>query len=153
MYAKPARRVRGFTLLEMVVFIVIVSVALAGVMTVLNLTSQGSADPIQPKQAMLVAEAMLEEIQLKPYNNPSGGYSGADRAQFDDIVDYSGYTSTGVYSLDNLATPIPGLTAYNVAVTVSAETTIQSAPGRSITVTVTVGGNSYSLSAYRFNYD
>jgi MSHA pilin protein MshD len=147
-----------------VVFIVIVSVALAGVMTVLNLTSKGSADPVQPKQAMLVAEAMLEEIQLKPYCDPDTVTPGspatcgvhtteASRDLYDDIVDYSGYTSTGVFSLDNLGTAVPGLTAYNVAVAVSAETTIQSAPGRSITVTVSVGGNSYSLSAYRFNYD
>lgn len=144
---------RGFTLIEMIVFIVIVGVALAGVLSVLNITAARSADPVQPKQAMLVAESMLEEVLLKPYNNPSGGYSGADRAQFDDIADYASYSSTGAYSLDNLTTAISGLESYNVAVSVGAETIIQSAACRLVTVTVSIGTNNYPLSAYRCNYE
>jgi MSHA pilin protein MshD len=157
---------RGFTLIEMIVFIVIVGVALAGVLTVLNVAVKSSADPIQPKQAMLIAESMLEEIQLKPYCDPDTVVVGtpatcgvhtteASRALYDDILDYDGYATTGVYSLDNLVTPVAGLENYNVSVSVGAEATIQGAPARLITVTVTVGvgGNSYSLSSYRFNYD
>jgi MSHA pilin protein MshD len=149
---------RGFTLIEMIVFIVIVGVALAGVLSVLNITAARSADPVQPKQAMLVAESMLEEVLLKPYNNPMGGYAAAcpgtcDRAQFDDIADYASYSSTGAYSLDNLTTAISGLGSYNVAVSVSTETSIQSAACRLVTVTVSIGTNSYPLSAYRCNYE
>lgn len=159
------RRRSGFTLIEMIIFIVIVGVALAGVLTVFNITARSSADPIQPKQALLVAEAMLEEILLKPYCDPdtfvrttSPSPCGvhtieATRDLYDDVLDYDGYSSTGVYSLDNLATSVTGLGDYNVVVVVSAETTVQSATGRAITVTVSVGGNSYALSAYRFNYD
>lgn len=154
----PGSYGKGFTLIELIVFIVIVGVALVGVLSVLNITAKSSADPIQPKQAMLVAEAMMEEILFKPYTNPSGGYVAAcpgacDRAQFDNVFDYDKYSSTGVYSLNDLTTPVVGLTSYNVAVAVAAETTIQGATGRLVTVTVSVGGNSYALSAYCFNYD
>jgi MSHA pilin protein MshD len=152
---------KGFTLIELIVFIVIVSVALAGLLAVFNITTKASADPIQPKQAILVAESMLEEILLKAYANPAGGYPAAcpatcDRAQFDDVSDYHNYSSTGVYSLDNLTTPVAGLTAYNVAVSVAAASvtaTGNSLAGLRITVTVTVGGNTYTLAGYRFNYD
>lgn len=152
---------RGFTLIELIVFIVIVSVALVGLLAVFNVATRASADPIQPKQAILVAESMLEEILAKPYANPAGGYAAAcpatcDRAQFDDVGDYNGYSSTGVYSLDNLTTPVAGLTAYNVAVSVAAASvtaTGNSLAGLRITVTVTVGGNSYALTGYRFDYD
>ena len=62
-----SRRQRGFTLIELTVFIVIVSVALAGVLTVLNVTAKSSADPMIRKQALAVAEAVLEEVMLQPF--------------------------------------------------------------------------------------
>jgi MSHA pilin protein MshD len=152
---------RGFTLIELIVFIVIVGAALAGVLTVLNITAKSSADPIQPKQAMLVAESMVEEILLKPYTNPTGGYPAncpgtCDRSRFDDVSDYNNYASVGVYSLDDLTTKVVGLENYNVAVTVAATTvtaTGNSQAGLLVTVNVTVGGNIYTLTGYRFNYD
>lgn len=158
---RVGRPPRGFTLLELIVFIVIVGTALAGVLTVFNITTKSSADPIQPKQALLVAESMMEEILLKAYANPAGGYAAAcpgtcDRAQFDDVGDYNNYASAGVFSLDDLATPVAGLAAYNVAVTVAAASvtaTGNALAGLLITVTVTVGGNAYALTGYRFNYD
>jgi MSHA pilin protein MshD len=153
----------GFTLIELIIFIVVVSVALAGVLTVLNITVKSSADPIQPKQAMLIAEAMLEEILLKPYNNPPiDGYAAScpttcNRAQFDDVQDYAGYATTGTYSLDDLTTPIPGLENYDVAVNVGAATVTATGnllAGLVITVTVTVNdSDTYTLSGYRFDYD
>jgi MSHA pilin protein MshD len=57
-------RERGLTLVEMVMFIVIVSVALVGVLSVLNVTSKNSADPQIRKQALSIAEALLEEVEL-----------------------------------------------------------------------------------------
>jgi len=55
------------TLIELIVFVVIVSVALAGVLTVLNITSRTSADPMIRKQALAVAESVLEEVMLQPF--------------------------------------------------------------------------------------
>lgn len=62
-----SRRQRGMTLIELIVFIVIVSVALAGVLTVLNQTARGSADPLIRKQALAVAESVLEEVMAHPF--------------------------------------------------------------------------------------
>lgn len=66
---KPNRRYsqRGLTLVELVMFIVIVSVALAGVLTVLNITVKSSADPMIRKQMLAIAEALLEEVQSKAF--------------------------------------------------------------------------------------
>lgn len=62
-----AVRAGGFTLIELIFFIVIVSVALTGVLTVLNVTSRSNADPMVRKQVLAVAEALLEEVQLQPF--------------------------------------------------------------------------------------
>jgi MSHA pilin protein MshD len=48
-------------------FIVIVGVGLAGILTVLNLTAQKSADPQLRKQMLAAAESLLEEVQLKSF--------------------------------------------------------------------------------------
>lgn len=61
------RRQQGLTLIELVMFIVIVGVALAGVLTVLNHTVRHSADPMIRKQALAIAEALLEEVMLQPF--------------------------------------------------------------------------------------
>ncbi len=62
-----SRRQRGITLIELIVFIVIVSVALVGVLSVLNVTTRSGADPMIRKQMLAIAEALLEEVQSKPY--------------------------------------------------------------------------------------
>jgi len=61
------RRSLGLSLVELIVFIVIVSVAVAGVLGVLNISARGSADPMIQKQALSIAEAVLEEVQLMPF--------------------------------------------------------------------------------------
>lgn len=63
----PRRFQSGLTLVELVMFIVIVSVALAGVLTVLNFTVKSSADPMVAKQMLAIAEALLEEVQMKSF--------------------------------------------------------------------------------------
>lgn len=61
------KRARGLTMIELIVFIVIVGVAAAGMLGVISYTSSRSADPWQRKQAMLVAEALLEEVLLAKF--------------------------------------------------------------------------------------
>lgn len=63
----PAGAQRGFTLIELTVFIVIVSVAVLGVLRVISFTTANSADPQLRKQALVLAESMLEEVQLARY--------------------------------------------------------------------------------------
>lgn len=59
-----ASRQRGVTLIELIMFIVIIGAALAGLLQVLNFTTKGSADPIRQKQALMIAEGLLEEVRL-----------------------------------------------------------------------------------------
>lgn len=56
-------RQRGVTLVEMIMFIVIVSIALAGIVQVMRFTTANSADPLRRKQALMIAEALLEEVR------------------------------------------------------------------------------------------
>jgi MSHA pilin protein MshD len=57
------RRQRGVTLIEMILFIVIVSVALVAILGVMTLTTSNSADPVRRKQALILAEGLLEEVE------------------------------------------------------------------------------------------
>jgi len=60
------RKSAGLSLVELIVFIVIVGAAVAGVLGALNVSTRASADPVIQKQALAVAEAVLEEVQLMP---------------------------------------------------------------------------------------
>jgi type II secretory pathway pseudopilin PulG len=61
------RKSRGLSLVELVMFIVIVGVAVAGIISVIGMTTGSSADPMIRKQALSIAEAMLEEVRLQPF--------------------------------------------------------------------------------------
>ena len=58
---------RGISLIELIMFIVIVSVALAGILLVMNVTTRSSADPLIHKQSLAIAESLLEEVELMPF--------------------------------------------------------------------------------------
>jgi MSHA pilin protein MshD len=60
-------RQKGISLIELVIFIVIVSVAMAGVISSINFNVRHSADPVVKKQALAIAESLLEEIELMPF--------------------------------------------------------------------------------------
>ena len=152
------RRQAGISLVELILFIIIVSVGIVGILSVMNISSQHSADPMVRKQALAIAEALLEEIELKDFSNPSGGFSGAatqaNRAQFDDVSDYNGFATTGIYPIDSL-TAITVLSDYSVSASVDATATLGGVGGgetKFITVTVTGPGESITLSGYRTNY-
>ncbi len=152
----------GFSLIEALVFIVIVSVALAGVLSVMNLTTLHSADPLIRKQAIVVAESLLEEITQHNFSAPVGGFSGvasqANRSMFDDIGDYNGFATTGIFPIDS-GTVIPALALYNARVSVvdtmlgPAGAEIPAGSVKLITVTIT-GPDSVPivLSGYRSAY-
>jgi len=57
----------GVSLVELVVFIAIISTALAGILGVMNFTTRASADPLAQKQALAIAEAYLEEALAMPF--------------------------------------------------------------------------------------
>lgn len=131
-----SRRQQGMTLIELIVFIVIVSTALAGVMTVLNITSKSNADPLVRKQMLAIAEGLLEEVMLQPFTwcDPTdanaataqtaagcatiaeaAGVPGLEAGQtrtsattpFNNVNDYNGCAPT--FAACMLASPIPSI--------------------------------------------
>ena len=116
---------RGFSLVELVVFIVIVTTAIAGVVGALSWMSGHSADPLARKQALAIAESLMQEIQQMPFtfcdpddpnaatavgsanctttpqnanlNGPTPASESRYSANdpFDNVADYGGFTMPG----------------------------------------------------------
>lgn len=149
-----ANKQDGVTLVELLVSIVIVSIAASGVLGVLSMTTAASADPMIRHQAAAIAEAYLEEILLKPLSDPDGIDGEALRADFDDLDDYDGLADAG--ARDQFGAPIGGLDDYNVAVAVSPSAALPAIPvtdALRVDVVVTHGVEiSFILSGYRTRY-
>ncbi len=150
------RERRGFTLPELLLLIVVFGIGLAGILAVFNYVVAGSADPLVRKQAMAAAESMVEEILLMPFANPAGGWSGAptqaNRQNFDDVQDYAGFTTTGIYAINGLA-PIAGLESYTLttAIAGTALGPVAAPDSLRVTVTVTAPNTSFVLEGYKIN--
>ncbi len=179
--ARYQRRVRagarGLSLIELVMFIVVVSAALAGVLNVFITATAGSADPMLRRQALAIAQSILEEVQLMPFtycdpddsNVETAASSGACAAvlevvgaeagenrfgppQFDNVNDYHGYTMAGVVDITNTA--VAGLSGYSASVSVTSATlgSIAAGSGDALRITVSVSGphgTVVSLDGYR----
>ncbi len=52
----------GATLIELIITIVVISSALVGILSIINITTRHSADPVVQQQAIAIAESYLEEI-------------------------------------------------------------------------------------------
>lgn len=141
---------RGFTLVELLMLISVVSIALVGVLLVFQNTVRGSADPQIYKQSLSIAEAMLDEVLTQPYDN--GPAAGLPRANFDGVDDYAGYNSAGIVDLQGNA--IAGLADYNVAVAVVPAVLNGVNEAKRITVTVTHprANVSIAVDGYRVRY-
>jgi MSHA pilin protein MshD len=117
---------RGSSLIELIMFIIIVSVALAGIMRVMNVTTKGSADPLIHKQALAIAESMLEEVELMPFTfcdpddptastatGPSVG-AGACTVQVENIGPEAAYVNQpSAETRYSTATPFDNVNDYN----------------------------------------
>ena len=60
-------RQRGVTLIELVIFIMLVSIAFAALLLAFNQFGLHSTDPLLCKQALAVAESLLDEVELMPF--------------------------------------------------------------------------------------
>ena len=146
----------GLTLVELVVSMVIVSIALAGVLVAMNQTTVRSADPMIEHQAVAIAEAYLEEILLQAYADPDDaaicGTPEGSRALYDDVCDYAGLSDSG--ARDQTDTAVAGLESYQVDVTIDTAANLNGLSGSSevlrADVTVTHPANvTITLSGYR----
>ena len=144
----------GVTLIELVITIVIISIAVTVVLGVLTTTTAASSDPMIRQQAVAIAESYLEEITAKPVDDPDGADGEASRPMFDDVDDYDGHSDAG--ARDQFDTAIAGLNTYNVSVAVSASGALPAiAAADALRVDVRVERAPYvdiTLSAYRVRY-
>ena len=180
----PARRTtcprvatRGLSLVELIIFIVVVGAALAGVLRVFTQATAGSADPLLRRQALAIAESLLEEIEQLPFTfcdaddanletaassagcaslpdaiGPESGEGRFATPQFDHVDDYHGYVMNGI--VDQTGAAVTGLAAYRASVSVAAAAlgSIAAGSGDALRITVTVtgpGNTSVSLDGYR----
>ena len=68
----PAHSELGVTLVELLVSIVVVSIAASAVLGVISMNTARSADPMILHQAAAIAESYIEEVLLKPASDPDG---------------------------------------------------------------------------------
>lgn len=168
-------RQRGLTMIELVMFIVIISVAVIGILQVMATTTGRSADPQVRKQALAVAEALLEEVllmrfttcdpdgfsPLAPCTLPEGmGPEGETRDSatqpFDNVNDYDGFTLAGGGSAVGNAANVVVPAGYSASVSVAPEPgfgpaglQVPQASVLRVTVNVTYSGGNVSLQGYR----
>lgn len=133
-------RQRGLSLVEVVVFIVVLGIGLAGMAVIYNQLTLASVDPLVRKQAVAIASSLMEEIQLRPFTlcdpgdanvftaptpacgtpeviGVEGGETRYAEPRFDNVSDYHGFAMAGSIQDINNAT-IPGLTGYSASVVI-----------------------------------
>ena len=57
----------GISLIELIIFMIIISVAVAGVLLVMNKVTGQSSQTLIRKQSLAIAESMLEEVEAMPF--------------------------------------------------------------------------------------
>ncbi len=175
--APPGRSQGGVSLIELVMFIVVLSVALTAILRIFIQSTTASADPQLQRQALAIAESLIDEVQLMPFTfcdpddanvdsassnaacaslaesiGPESGEGRYATPQFDNVNDYNGFAMTGITDLSNSA--VPGLSGYNASIAVAnaalGSLTAGSGDVLRITVTVTGPGNTrVVLDGYR----
>ena len=173
-------RQHGISLIEMIMFIIIVSIGVVALLVVFSTTSRKSADPMIQKQMLAIAEALLEEVESKPFTycdptdanattatstagcatlpevviGPEAGETRSGITPFNDVNDYG--PSLVISPITDLAgNAISGLGGYSatIAVAASALNGIAATDALQITVTVAGPGNkSLTLQGHRTRY-
>jgi MSHA pilin protein MshD len=144
------RKMRGFTLIESVIVLVVLAAAAAGVLLIFAEATARSADPMLRAQAQAIAMAYMDEILLQAYADPEtsavGATEEASRSDYDDVWDYDIINAQP--PADRTGTVIGALSDYSVSVDVSG--------GAPAVITVSVshvtGKVSYELVSERANY-
>lgn len=136
-----SNRQRGLSLIEVVIFIVVLGIGIAGMAVLYNQLTLASVDPVVRKQAVAIASSLMEEIQLRPFTlcdpddpnvftaptPPCGtpeliGAEGPETRYgptfFDNVSDYNGFAMGGSIQDINNAT-VSGLAGYSASVAIA----------------------------------
>ncbi len=174
------RRSRGLTLIELLLFVVVVGIALAAMLKVFVTATTASTDPMVRRQQLAIAESLLREVELMPFTwcdpaqdpnvatvanagactfpenmGPEAGQTRYGPANFfNNVNDYNGFSMAGIRDVTNTA--IAGLSGYAASVTVAAAA-LDSIPsaGDALKITVAVtapDGSVVSLQGWRTRY-
>jgi len=129
----------GFTLVETIVGIVVLSIAFSVLTTLIYPVVEHSADQLHQIRAAELGQSMLNEIQGRSFDENSdrsggvvrcgesgvtcssvmGNEEGGDRALFDDVDDYNNFTFSGENIENSLGTKLGDLyLGYTVNVSV-----------------------------------
>jgi len=154
---------KGFTLVELLVFIVLLGIVAGAFSLAFSQVSRDSIDPIEQHRALQCAKSKLESITLLRFSStsPVGGLpacgSGQDGAQVcgaisassvkDDIGDYHGDTDNSFEACSISVSVSEG--AAGVSVTGLAASGAQL---RRVEVRAVVGSSEVVLSSYKGNY-
>ena len=170
--ADRQRAQRGTTLVEVIIFVLIVSIAVVAIINTLSVVVRQSGDPLIVRQTLAVAESLIQEIDNQPYHqkdpyNPTGPDDaigpepGENRngspLPFDNPNDYSGYSETGIVAPDG--TSIAGLGTYSASVVATQQSMgttpaiVPSSDGLLVVVTATgPDGQPFTLTTFRARY-
>jgi MSHA pilin protein MshD len=173
-------RQRGFSLLETVIYTVELGIGIAGLAVLYNQFTLASVDPLIRKQALAIANSLMEEIQLRAFTycdpddpqvftatapgdcgtqegiGPEGGETRYADPRFDNVSDYQGFSMAAIVDANN--NPVAGLAGYSAAITVANAggdfpAAIPATAALLVTVTVTGPANlSVVLQGYRLRY-
>jgi MSHA pilin protein MshD len=146
----------GFTFVELIISILIISVSVIGILMAMNVSIRYSGDPAISEQAIAIAESYLQEISEKsfpiiPCPTPTGG-----RGTYTNICNY--YSFPTAAPADQTGAAIPALSNYTVAVnidTTAAQLGTLTTGTQVVRIDVTVSHNAMptmTFSAYRTNY-
>lgn len=168
----------GLTLIELLLFVVVVSIALTAMLQVFVTATRGSADPLIRRQALAIAESLLREVELMPFTwcdptdanvettldasgcatlpesmGPEGGQTRYGPAYFNNVNDYAGFSMNGIRDVTNTA--VAGLTGYNASISVTAAALDSTPSTEALKITATVtgpDGSTLSLQGWRTRY-
>lgn len=159
-------RQRGVNLIELVIAIVVISIAATGVLLVYASAVSHSADPMIRQQALAVGEAYLDEILSRQVCDPDdggtpcstetgGAEAGETRDLYDDLQDYAGLSNSPPLnqagSADWDGNGQPDLPGYAVAVTVTPNQVVNGVPMARVDVRVTYPPVvDFTLTGYRY---
>lgn len=167
---------KGFTLIETVMFIVIVSLCLSGIVLMYATATRNSAFPNEYKQSSEIASSLIDEITSMPmtYCRPTDTAvytatgtascstvqtllpaSGATRHsltnQFSNVGDYGGYTESSIKNIKGQS--IANLSGYSVVINETYVTIPSVSAQEAIQIEVVVtapSGNVLKMYGYRF---